>query len=134
MSGHEFQSHFEVSGDVDHTDKSTNLTEENVQEMRYILDRYPQPRSAIMPMLHYVQSVDGRISPAGVKVTAELVGVSEAQVNGVATFYTMYKRRPAGRHHIGVCTTSVCAVLGGDILLEHMEHRLGIHELSLIHI
>lgn len=126
MSGHEFQSHFEVSGDVDHTDQSTSLTEANVQEMRYILDRYPQPRSAIMPMLHYVQSVDGRISPAGVQVVAELVGVSEAQVNGVATFYTMYKRRPAGTQHVGVCVTSLCAIMGGDYLMDTCEKHLGI--------
>ena len=70
MSGHEFQTHFANTGDVDHDDQSTNLTAEHVEEMRYILDRYPQPRSAIMPMLHYVQSVDGRVSPAGVAITA----------------------------------------------------------------
>lgn len=126
MSGHEFQSHFEVSGDVDHTDVSTNLTAEHIEEMRTILTRYPQPRSAIMPMLHYVQSVDGRVSPAGVSAVADLIGITEAQVNGVATFYTMYKRKPAGKQHVGVCVTSLCAIMGGDYVLEACENHLGI--------
>ena len=81
-----------------------------------------------MPMLHLVQSVDGRVSDAGVRACAQILGISTAQVNGVATFYTMYKRRPGGEQHIGVCTTSLCAVLGGDILLDHVERRLGIGE------
>ncbi len=79
-------------------------------------------------MLHLVQSVDGRISPRGIELCAEILDISTAQVSGVATFYTMYKRRPLGRHHIGVCTTALCAVMGGDILLDHMEHKLGVHE------
>lgn len=126
MSGHEFTTHFDQSGGLDHSDVATALTPEHLEEMRSILARYPQPRSAIMPMLHYVQSVDGRVSPAGVKAVADLVGVSEAQVNGVATFYTMYKRRPAGKQHVGVCVTSLCAIMGGDYVLEACEKHLGI--------
>lgn len=126
MSGEQFQTHFENTGDVDHTDQSTNLTAEHLAEMRTILQRYPQPRSAIMPMLHYVQSVDGRVSPAGVKAIAEIIGITPAQVNGVATFYTMYKRKPAGKQHVGVCVTSLCAIMGGDLILEACEKHLGI--------
>ncbi|MGL4831245.1 MAG: NADH-quinone oxidoreductase subunit NuoE [Propionibacteriaceae bacterium] len=128
MSGHEFPSHFPESGDLDWSDTSTSITEANIAEMRTILDNYPQPRSAVMPMLHYVQSVDGRISPYGVKVTAELVGITEAQVNGVATFYTMYKRKPAGKQHVGVCVTGVCGILGGDFIMDACEKHLGIKE------
>lgn len=129
MSGHEFQSHFsDASSGVDRDDESTNITEQTIEEMRAIAARYPQPHSALLPMLHLVQSVDGRISPAGVRISAELLGMSEAQVTGVATFYTMYKRRPAGHHHVGVCTTTTCAVMGGDILMGCMERKLGISE------
>ncbi|MFZ2625612.1 MAG: NADH-quinone oxidoreductase subunit NuoE [Propionibacterium sp.] len=128
MSGHDFISSFDDASGIDVSDEQTEITEQTVEEMRSLAARYPDGRSALLPMLHLVQSVDGRLSNAGIKVCAQVLGISTAQVNGVATFYTMYKRRPAGRHHIGVCTTSVCAVLGGDILLEHMEHRLGIHE------
>nr|WP_040159642.1 NADH-quinone oxidoreductase subunit NuoE [Nigerium massiliense] len=126
--GHEFESHFPESGAVDYSDQSTNIGETTLEEMRQIAERYPQPRSALLPMLHLVQSVDGRISPAGIEACAEVLGITPAQVSGVATFYTMYKRRPAGRHHVGVCTTALCAVMGGDYLLEQAEQRLGIHE------
>ena len=127
MSGHEFQSFFPESGEVDMTDTSTSIDETTMAELRELAARYPQPRSALLPMLHLVQSVDGRVSPAGVEACAQVLGITAAQVSGVATFYTMYRRRPAGRHHIGVCTTALCAVMGGDALLDRVEARLGIH-------
>lgn len=128
MSGHEFQSYFPESGGVDYTDTSTNIDDTTMDELRYLASRYPQARSALLPMLHLVQSVDGRISPAGIEACAQVLGISTAQVSGVATFYTMYHRRPAGKHHVGVCTTALCAVMGGDALLESVEKKLGIHE------
>ncbi|MGD7733370.1 NADH-quinone oxidoreductase subunit NuoE [Propionibacteriaceae bacterium G57] len=133
MSGHEFQSHFDDpqapgSGGVDYADTSTNIDESTIEEMRQIAARYPQKRSALLPMLHLVQSVDGRISPRGIEVCAEVLDITTAQVSGVATFYTMYKRRPAGKHHVGVCTTALCAVMGGDILMDHVQAKLGIGE------
>lgn len=128
MSGHEFQSWFPESGGIDYDDTSTNITEATLDEMRSIAARYPQARSALLPMLHLVQSVDGRVSPAGVQACADVLGITTAQVSGVATFYTMYRRRPAGTHHVGVCTTALCAVMGGDHLLDRVCDRLGIHE------
>ncbi|WP_232549966.1 NADH-quinone oxidoreductase subunit NuoE [Propioniciclava soli] len=109
-------------------DTSTNITEETIAEMRQLAERYPQARSALLPMLHLVQSVDGRVSPAGIQACAEVLGITAAQVSGVATFYTMYKRRPGGKHHVGVCTTALCAVMGGDILMDVVEQKLGIGE------
>lgn len=128
MSGHEFQSHFPDSGGVDYSDTSTKINEKTYAELRELAARYPQPRSALLPMLHLVQSVDGRISPKGIEACAEVLGLTTVQVAGVATFYTMYKRRPAGQHHVGVCTTALCAVMGGDILMDRVEKRLGIGE------
>ncbi|PIE21093.1 MAG: NADH-quinone oxidoreductase subunit NuoE [Arachnia propionica] len=127
MSGH-FASHFDESGSVDYSDSSTNIDETTVAELRELAARYPQPRSALLPMLHLVQSVDGRISPYGIEVCADILGISTAQVSGVATFYTMYKRRPGGKHHLGICTTALCAVMGGDILLDRAKETLGIDE------
>jgi hypothetical protein len=118
MSGHEFESYFPESGSVDLADQSTSIDETTYAELRDLASRYPQPRSALLPMLHLVQSVDGRISPKGIEACAEVLGITTAQVSGVATFYTMYKRRPAGPHHVGVCTNTLCAVMGGDVLLE----------------
>jgi NADH-quinone oxidoreductase subunit E len=126
MSGHEFQSWFPESGQVDMADTSTGIDEKTMAELRELASRYPQPRSALLPMLHLVQSVDGRVSPAGIEACAEVLGITTAQVSGVATFYTMYRRRPGGRHHIGVCTTALCAVMGGDALLESVSEKLGI--------
>lgn len=128
MSGHEFLSAYDDAMGIDATDMSTNITDETIAEMHQIVARYPEKRSALLPMLHLVQSVDGRISDAGVKICADILGISSAQVNGVATFYSMYKRRPAGKYHVGVCTTTLCAVMGGDVLLDQMKQRLGIDE------
>ena len=126
MSGHEFQSFFGESGEVDMTDTTTSIDETTMAELRELAGRYPQSRSALLPMLHLVQSVDGRISPAGIEACAEVLGITTAQVSGVATFYTMYRRRPGGKHHVGVCTTALCAVMGGDALLERVSEKLGI--------
>ncbi|PFG17064.1 NADH dehydrogenase subunit E [Propionicimonas paludicola] len=126
MSGHEFQSFFPNSGEVDMSDPSTSIDEKTIEELRALAARYPQPRSALLPMLHLVQSVDGRVSPAGIEICAEILGITPAQVSGVATFYTMYRRRPGGKHHVGVCTTALCAVMGGDALLDQVSHKLGI--------
>lgn len=126
MSGHEFQSFFPDSGEVDMSDPSTSIDDATIAELRALAARYPQPRSALLPMLHLVQSVDGRVSPAGIEICAEILGITPAQVSGVATFYTMYRRRPGGKHHVGVCTTALCAVMGGDALLDQVSHKLGI--------
>ncbi len=126
MSGHEFTSWFPESGSVDMADRSSNIDDQTISELRELASRYPQARSALLPMLHLVQSVDGRISPEGIEVCADILGITTAQVSGVATFYTMYKRRPAGKHHVGVCTTALCAVMGGDALLDACSRHLGI--------
>lgn len=119
-------SHFADTGAIDMTDRSSDIGPAELETLRTIATRYPQPRSAIMAMLHYVQSVDGRVSPRGLEACADILQMTEAQVCGIATFYTMYRRRPAGRHHIGVCTTALCAVLGGDELLAAVSDKLGI--------
>jgi len=82
-----------------------SLTQETYDELRAIGARYPEARSGLLPMLHLVQSVEGRITPEGIEACAEVLGISAAEVNGVATFYTMYKRKPVGDYHVGVCTT-----------------------------
>src|SRR3954447_23373871 len=87
------------------------LTEQARLEAREIMTRYPNPRSALLPMLHLVQSYQGYVSPEGVALCAEELGLTKAEVGAVATFYTMYKRRPTGRHLVSVCTNTLCSVL-----------------------
>jgi NADH-quinone oxidoreductase subunit E len=77
-------------------------------------------------MLHLVQSVQGRITPEGIEACADILGISAADVSGVATFYTMYKRRPVGDYHVGVCTNTLCAVMGGDAIFEGLKEHLGV--------
>jgi NADH-quinone oxidoreductase subunit E len=91
-----------------------------------IVARYPQPRSALLPLLHLVQSEDGYLTSAGIHFCAEYLGMSPAEVTAVATFYSMYRRTPTGKYLVGVCTNTLCAVMGGDAILETLEESLGI--------
>ena len=107
------------------------LTDKTRADAEELASRYPQARSALLPMLHLVQSEEGYVSPAGIQLCAEVLDLTPAEVSAVATFYTMYKRRPVGKHHIGVCVNTMCAVLGGDALWDAVSDRLGIgHEES----
>jgi len=126
MSDREFEFYFEHTGGVDMSDRESAIDKTAIDQLTAIADRYPVKRSALVPMLHYVQSVDGRVSPRGITACAEILGITEAQVTGVATFYTMYRRQSGGKHHIGVCTTALCAVMGGDAVLAAVEAKLGI--------
>lgn len=91
-----------------------------------LMARYPQARSALLPMLHLAQSHQGYVSPAAIEACAALLDLSTAEVAGVASFYTMYKRYQAGRYHVGVCTNTLCAVLGGDEIWAALQERFGI--------
>lgn len=91
-----------------------------------VVGRYPQKRSALLPLLHLVQSVDGYVSTRGIEFCAETVELTPAEVSGVATFYTQYKRHPNGRYTVGVCTNTLCAVMGGDAIWEAVSDHLGI--------
>lgn len=91
-----------------------------------IIARYPQPRSALLPLLHLVQSVDGYITGRGVNFCAAQLDLSAAEVSGVATFYTQYKRHPNGDYTVGVCTNTLCAVMGGDQIFEEVSEHLGV--------
>ncbi len=104
----------------------TTLGETTLAEMREIAARYPEPRSGLLPMLHLVQSVSGRVTPEGIEACADILGLSAAEVSGVATFYTMYKRKPVGDYLVGVCTNTLCAVMGGDQIFERLKEHLDV--------
>jgi NADH-quinone oxidoreductase subunit E len=102
-----------------------SIPETTRAELAELAGRYPEARSALLPMLHLVQSEEGYVSPDGIAACAETLGLSTAEVAAVATFYTMYKRRPAGKHHVGVCTNTMCALLGGDAVWDAVSARAG---------
>lgn len=96
-----------------------------VAKAQELKGRYPESRSALLPMLHLVQSVQGYVSREGIAFCAEQLGLTEAEVSAVATFYTMYKRRPCGEHLVSVCTNTLCAALGGDAIYQKLAEHLG---------
>jgi NADH-quinone oxidoreductase subunit E len=91
-----------------------------------IIGKYPRPRSALLPLLHLVQSEEGFVSADGIEYCAAKFGLTEAEVTAVVSFYTMYKRRPVGEYHVGVCTNTLCAVMGGDQIFAELTEHLGI--------
>ena len=91
-----------------------------------IIARYPRRRSALLPLLHLMQAEEGFVSPHAIELCAELLDISAAEVAAVATFYTMYKRRPNGTYSVGVCTNTLCAVLGGDQIFATLKEHLGV--------
>ena len=101
------------------------------KEAREIIARYPEghSRSALLPLLHLVQSEDGFVSSNGVEFCARMLNVTVAEVSAVATFYTQFKRCPNGEYTVGVCTNSLCAAMGGDEIWNKVSEHLGIgHE------
>ncbi|RDI67021.1 NADH-quinone oxidoreductase subunit NuoE [Nocardia pseudobrasiliensis] len=95
-------------------------------EAKEIIERYPQPRSALLPLLHLVQGVEGYVSGTGIGFCAEQLGLTDAEVTAVATFYSMYRRTPTGDYHVGVCTNTLCAVMGGDQIMADLTEHLGV--------
>ena len=98
----------------------------NLDVMNSIVARYPRKRSAIMPLLHYVQSVAGFVTNEGIETISKVLEIETAEVSAVATFYTQYKRKPTGEYHIGVCTNTLCAIMGGDQILDALKEHLGL--------
>ncbi|MFD4366934.1 NADH-quinone oxidoreductase subunit NuoE [Rhodococcus sp. NPDC058521] len=96
------------------------------EDAEQIMGRYPDTRSALLPLLHLVQSEDGYITPAGVAFCADCLELSVAEVAAVATFYSMYRREPTGEYLVGVCTNTLCAIMGGDAILAALEDHLGV--------
>ncbi|WP_197497312.1 NADH-quinone oxidoreductase subunit NuoE [Mycobacterium sp. 852013-51886_SCH5428379] len=103
-------------------DVAARLAEDAAQ----IVARYPQARSALLPLLHLVQAEDGCLTSAGIAFCARRLGLTDAEVTAVATFYSMYRRTPTGDYLVGVCTNTLCAIMGGDEILDALEDHLGV--------
>jgi len=101
-------------------------TDDQLAVMEAIIARYPRKRSAIMPLLHYSQSITGYINNEGIEVISELLELENAEVTAVSTFYTQYKNQPVGEYHVGVCTNTLCAVMGGDAIFAGLKEHLGV--------
>src|SRR5215471_10006635 len=102
------------------------LTPENTQRARDLIALYPQPRSALIPVLHIAQEQDGYLTSDGMAHVGELVGLTAAEVRGTATFYDMLHTEPVGKYVLSLCTNMACMLNGAYELLEHAEKTLGV--------
>jgi NADH-quinone oxidoreductase subunit E len=95
-------------------------------DAKEVIARYPGSRSALLPLLHLVQSEEGYVTRTGIRFCAELLELTTAEVTAVSTFYTMYRRKPSGDYQVGVCTNTLCAVMGGDAIFDELREHLGV--------
>ena len=103
----------------------TVLSEQGLEQARAIVARYPHPRSALLPLLYLVQSEEGYVSREGMRQCAELLGLTTAEVEAVATFYTMFKKQPTGTWLVSVCTNLSCALNGANAVYRRAVEHLG---------
>jgi NADH-quinone oxidoreductase subunit E len=106
-------------------------TNDQILIMDSIIARYPRKRSAIMPLLHYVQSIEGYVTNEGIELIGKKLELATAEVTAVSTFYTQYKSKPVGEYHVGICTNTLCAVMGGDVIFDAVKEHLGIENNGL---
>jgi NADH-quinone oxidoreductase subunit E len=114
--------------ELDFSPAAAPLAEKLLEPALEIIARYPagRGRSALLPLLHLVQTEEGFVSPNGVAFCAEVLGINKAQVGAVATFYTMYKRKPTGEYLVSVCTNTLCNVMGGQEVYDELAEHLGV--------
>jgi NADH-quinone oxidoreductase subunit E len=102
------------------------LSDQTLTRAEELIARYPQRRSALLPILFLLQAEDGYVSPAGVAQAAQLLGLTKAEVGAVATFYTMFRRRPVGKYLVSVCKTLPCQLRGSREISAAMAERLDV--------
>ncbi len=104
-----------------------HLTADQVEHARRLIELYPEPRSALIPLCHLAQEQDGRLTPEAMEDIGDLVGVTPAEVLGTASFYDMLHTEPVGKHLVAVCTNIACLLGGAAELLAHAEASLGVN-------
>lgn len=104
----------------------THWSEATRERARQIMSRYPEKRSAVMPLLYLAMAEEGHLTEAGMEEVAGWCEITPAQVQSVASFYTMYKRERTGKYLISCCTSISCMLLGGDDVLHAVEDESGV--------
>jgi NADH-quinone oxidoreductase E subunit len=105
---------------------SVAFSETGRAEFERLLTRYPDRKAVILPALHLAQKEFGYVSDEAIVYIAGLVGTSSSEIEGVATFYTMYNRKPVGKYHVQICGNISCSLLGAEHLIEHVSKKLGV--------
>jgi NADH-quinone oxidoreductase E subunit len=119
----------DYTNQVEYTEEVAEFSPAVVEEMRSHLRKYPpeRKRSALIPLLFVIQRERGYVDNAGVNFLAKFLDLEVTDVWETATFYTMFNLRPVGRHHIQICKTLSCKIMGEPEITEHICNRLGIH-------
>ena len=105
---------------------SVVFSEAGRAEFGRLLTRYPDRKAVILPALYLAQKEFGYVSDEAIVYIAGLVDTSPAEVEGVATFYTMFNRKPVGKYHVQICRNISCSLLGAEHLIEHVSKKLGV--------
>jgi NADH-quinone oxidoreductase subunit E len=104
------------------------FSEDLSRKVDEVAARYPNRMAALLPALHLVQRQMGWVSLEAQAWVARKLGLPPAHVHGCVSFYTLFRTRPMGRHHIQVCRTLSCALRGGEEILGHLKRKLGLEE------
>lgn len=102
------------------------LTHDEVHEIEHFIHHYPDPRAACLDALKIVQRRNGWVDDAQINAIAQVLGMTVADLDGVATFYNRIYRRPVGRHVILICDSIACFLMGSESLSEAFQRELGI--------
>ncbi len=108
------------------TEYVPQFNEEEMKQVNYHISKYPKPMAAVMPILWMIQEKYGWISLEAMKYVGSLLNLPHDHVLGVATFYTMYFKKPFGKNHLQVCTNVSCMLRGGYDIFNHISQTLGI--------
>lgn len=101
---------------------------ELIEKIREFRTLYPDGDTLLLPVLHWVQDRYGYITDEALTTVAEELGMTEAYVDGVISFYTLFRRSPRGKFHIQICANLSCTLCGAERLIEHVEQTLGVPE------
>ena len=105
---------------------SLAFSEEARARHERMLARYPDREAAILPTLHLAQREFGHLTGEAIEYVANLLGFTPSRIEGVATFYTMYNRKPVGKYHLQICRNLSCSLMGAEHLIEHVSKKLGV--------
>lgn len=102
------------------------FNEEELKEVEHHKSKYPDQKSAIMPVLWMAQKKWGWLSKEVMEYVGQLLDLPYSHVYGVATFYTMYFKKPMGKYHVQVCTNVSCMLRKGDEIFKHVSEKLNL--------
>jgi len=103
------------------------FSQETLKQFDEVVSRYPEKKSAVLPVLYMAQKEFGHLSQEAIEYVAKLIDIPAARLYGIVTFYTMLNMNPVGRHHLQVCRTLPCALLGSERITNYLKKKLGIN-------